>query len=65
MAHDDHHISQFPELGRLDGDSLRALIRTLEDDEHRVSYHRRLLHGRIDILRAELVNRMRREHESA
>jgi hypothetical protein len=29
-----------------------------------VSYRRRILHGKIDILRAELVNRLRKQHES-
>ncbi len=29
-----------------------------------ISYRRRILHGKIDILRAELVNRLRKKHES-
>ena len=28
-----------------------------------ISYRRRILHGKIDILRAELVNRLRKKHE--
>ncbi len=28
-----------------------------------VSYRRRILHGKSDILRAELVNRLRKKHE--
>ena len=28
-----------------------------------MSYRRRILHGKIDILRAELVNRPRKKHE--
>ena len=28
-----------------------------------MSYRRRILHGKIDILRAELVNRLRKKHE--
>ncbi len=28
-----------------------------------ISYQRRILHGKIDILRAELVNRLRTKHE--
>ena len=62
MADDDHDLLEFPDLNSLDGDSLGALIRRLEDDEHRVSYRRRLLHGHIDILRAERVSRLRRQH---
>ncbi len=33
-------------------------------EELEVSYRRRILHGKIDILRAELVNRLRKKHES-
>jgi hypothetical protein len=59
---DDDEILEFPDLGSLDGEELRAFIRRLEDAEHRLSYRRRLLHGQIDILRAERVNRLREQH---
>ena len=39
-------------------DELRALLDELYVEEQKVSYRRRLLHGKIDILRAELVRRM-------
>jgi hypothetical protein len=39
-------------------ESLRGLIRELVEEEQQVSYQRRLLHGKIDILRAELVARL-------
>ena len=61
MAEDDQ-ILEFPDLGSLDGEELRAFVRRLEDAEHRLSYRRRLLHGQIDILRAERVNRLRKQH---
>ena len=35
----------------------------LTEDEQEFSYQRRILHGKIDILRAELVNRLRKKHE--
>ena len=35
----------------------------LTERERLVSYERRILHGKIDILRAELVNRLRRGTE--
>jgi hypothetical protein len=38
---------------------LKALIQQLTDEELEVSYRRRILHGKIDILRAELVSRLR------
>jgi hypothetical protein len=34
----------------------------LEQQEHDISFERRMLHGRIDILRAELVSRLQRTH---
>jgi hypothetical protein len=37
---------------------LKSLIEELEQEERDVSYRRRLLHGKIDILRAELVARL-------
>jgi hypothetical protein len=44
-------------LARLGLAELRALRRTAQEDEADLSYLRRLLHGRIDILRAELGRR--------
>ena len=51
-------MDPLPELGSLSDDQLKALIDDLEREEHEVSYRRRLLHGKIDILRAELVVRL-------
>jgi hypothetical protein len=45
-------------------EELKELIDQLTDDEREVSYRRRLLHGKIDILRAELVNRLRAKREA-
>jgi hypothetical protein len=53
-------MEPLPELGSLSDDQLKALIDDLEQQEHEVSYQRRLLHGKIDILRAELVARLQR-----
>lgn len=44
-------------------EDLRALLDELYEEEQKVSYHRRVLHGRIDILRAELVRRLKGERE--
>lgn len=49
----------FPDLGALSDPELKELIRKLTDEERQISYQRRILHGKIDILRAELVNRVR------
>jgi hypothetical protein len=45
-------------------EALEDLIQQLTDEEQEVSYRRRILHGKIDILRAELVNRLRKKHDS-
>jgi hypothetical protein len=56
-------MDTFPDLGSLDDTELKNLIKELTDEETEISYQRRLLHGKIDILRAELVNRLRSKHE--
>ena len=50
-----------PDLTTLSDDDLRVMIRDLEKEEDDVSFQRRMLHGRIDILRAELVARLREQ----
>ncbi|MDQ3379032.1 MAG: hypothetical protein M3546_01750 [Actinomycetota bacterium] len=50
-----------PDLSTVTDDDLRVLIRELEKEEDEVSFQRRVLHGRIDILRAELVSRLREQ----
>jgi hypothetical protein len=55
-------MDTFPDLGSLSEAELKNLIRELTDEETEISYRRRILHGKIDILRAELVNRMRKKH---
>lgn len=53
----------FPDLGSLNEAELKELIERLTAEEHEVSFRRRVLHGKIDILRAELVNRLRQKRE--
>jgi len=53
-------VEPLPEFGSLSDDELKAMIGDLEQQERDVSYQRRLLHGKIDILRAELVARLQR-----
>jgi hypothetical protein len=54
----------FPDLGSLTDPELKDLIKQLTEEEREISYRRRILHGKIDILRAELVNRLRKDNES-
>src|SRR5271154_2958220 len=56
-------MDTFPDLGSLSDVELKDLIQQLTDEEVDISYKRRILHGKIDILRAELVNRLRKKHE--
>jgi hypothetical protein len=57
-------MDTFPDLGSLSDQELKDLIQQLTDEEQEVSYRRRILHGKIDILRAELVNRLRKKTEA-
>ena len=57
-------MDTFPDLGSLSDQELKDLIQQLTDEEQEVSYRRRILHGKIDILRAELVNRLRKKHDA-
>jgi hypothetical protein len=54
-------VEPLPDLATLTDDDLRSMIRDLEAEEDEVSFRRRVLHGRIDILRAELVARLREQ----
>jgi len=48
-----------PDLATLNDEDLKKLIDELTREEQEVSYRRRVLHGKIDILRAELVARLK------
>jgi hypothetical protein len=53
----------FPDIGAMSNQELKDLIDELTAEERDISYRRRLLHGKIDILRAELVSRLRNKRE--
>ncbi len=52
-------MEPFPDLASLSDDDLKQLIDDLTKEEQEVSYRRRMLHGKIDLLRAELQARLR------
>jgi len=60
----EHLMDTFPDLGSLGDQELKDLIQQLTQEEVEVSYRRRILHGKIDILRAELVNRLRKKNDN-
>lgn len=53
-------MEPLPDFPTLSDEDLKKLIDELEEQEREVSYQRRLLHGRLDILRAELVSRLKK-----
>ena len=52
-------VEPFPNLESMSDEDLRAEIDKLMEEEQEVSYRRRLLHGRIDMLNAERVARLK------
>jgi hypothetical protein len=56
-------VEALPDLTTLSDVDLKQLIQDLEREENEISYRRRILHGRIDILRAELVARLKQRGE--
>ena len=52
-------MEPLPDLNALSDEELKELIEELEREEDEISYQRRLLHGRLDILRAERTARLK------
>jgi hypothetical protein len=53
-------VEPLPDLATLSDKDLKGLIDEYTREEQEVSYQRRILHGKIDILRAELVARLQK-----
>jgi hypothetical protein len=58
----DTSVWEFPDLGTSTTQELENVRQRLLDQEVEISYRRRMLHAKIDILRAELVNRLRAQY---
>lgn len=56
-------VDAFPDLTTLSDTDLKKMISDLEAEENEISYKRRMLHGKIDILHAELVARLKSKGE--
>jgi len=54
-------VEPLPDLKTVTDEELRDLIARLVQEEHEVSYRRRILHGKIDILKAELQARLKEQ----
>ncbi len=48
-----------PDLSKLSDTELKTMIQELTAEEREVSYRRRLLHGRIELAKSELVTRLK------
>jgi anti-sigma-K factor RsiG len=57
-------VEPLPDLASLSDDELKDLIDDLEKEENEISYRRRILHGKIDILKAELQDRLKKAVEA-
>ena len=53
-------MEPLPDLASTSDEALKGLIDEYTQEEQEVSYRRRILHGKIDILRAELVARLQK-----
>lgn len=56
-------LDPLPDLAGLTDAELKTMIEDLKEAERDVSMQRRLLHGRIDILRQELIRRLSGKEE--
>ncbi len=56
-------MEALPDLASLPDSELKDLIKQLEAQENEISFQRRMLHGKLDILRAELIARLQQRGE--
>ena len=64
MTVHDHSEDALLDLADKSDEEVRELLDELYAEEQRVSYRRRVLHGKIDILRSELVRRLKAGREA-
>lgn len=61
---DSTHDDVLLDLENRSNDELRHVLNELQEEEQRISYRRRVLHGKMDILRSELVRRLKDQREA-
>ena len=64
MSENENQNDALLDLEHRSNEELRELLDELYAEEQRVSYRRRVLHGKIDILRSELVRRLKAGRET-
>lgn len=57
-------MDELPDLTTLSNAELKTLIDDLQTEEREISYRRRVLHGRLDLARSELVRRRKTQDPS-
>ena len=60
----DENAAVLVEISEKSDGELREILDRLDAEEQRLSYERRMLHAKIDILKAELKARLKEKHES-
>lgn len=54
-GHEGYEWGEEPDLTSISEDELRVRLRELAEEEREISYRRRVIQGRIDLIRTELV----------
>jgi hypothetical protein len=54
---EEYEWGEEPDLTSISKEDLRARLEELSEEERSISYRRRVIQGRIDLIRAELVRR--------
>ncbi len=60
----DEDATVLVEISEKSDEELREILDRLDAEEQRLSYERRMLHAKIDILKAELTARLKEKHQS-
>ena len=60
----DENAAVLVEISEKSDEELREILDRLDAQEQRLSYERRMLHAKIDILKAELKARLKEKHKS-
>jgi hypothetical protein len=61
---EDDSEAVLAEISEKSDAELRDILDRLDSEEQRLSYERRMMHAKIDILRAELTARLKEKHRA-
>ncbi len=60
----EENAAVLAEISEKSDEDLRGILDRLDVEEQRLSYERRMLHAKIDILKAEVKARLKEKHKS-